>query len=115
MNIFLDDERTPSNVTWMKLTDSLKHYQVVRSYDEFVSAIKYTKYEVGVISFDHDLQDFDVDGNERTGYDCLKWLVEYCVDNNKPLPTCYFHTKNPVGKENMEAYYENAKSFLEQI
>ena len=63
------------------------------------------------ISFDHDLADvvelkeelpieqwFDLENNkEYTGMDCAKWLVNYCLDNNKPLSKYAVHSANPAG------------------
>lgn len=50
----------------------------VRSYAEFVTYI----FQNGLpdfISFDHDL------GMEESGFDCAKWLVNYCLDNEVKL------------------------------
>ena len=63
------------------------------------------------ISFDHDLGK-----NEPTGYDIAKWLVEVDMGRNKkildraafhPDFDFYVHSKNPVGKANIEAYLNN--------
>ena len=89
--LYLDDIRTvPTG------------YFLVTSYDEFVSFLK----EHGLpifISFDHDL------GEGKTGYDCAKYLVEYCLDHFKTLPDYKVHSQNPVGKENIEKLLENFK------
>lgn len=78
----------------------------VKTYKEFTQFIL----ENGLpsyISFDHDLGDFDSEGNEKTGYDCAKWLVDYCLDNNLDLPKWYVHSGNIVGKENIEFLLNN--------
>lgn len=49
-----------------------------------------------LISFDNDLGI----GNGE-GYDCAKWLVEYCMNNNVHLPEWYVHSTNPVAQENI--------------
>ncbi|MDP9961886.1 cyclic-phosphate processing receiver domain-containing protein [Chryseobacterium lathyri] len=60
-----------------------------------------------MISFDHDLADIhylkpDSDEYaEKTGYECAKWLIEYCMDHYLDLPKFYCHSMNPVGKENI--------------
>ena len=46
---------------------------------------------------------------EKTGLDCAKFLVEYCADENLPLPEYLAHSANPAGKENIEKFLENAK------
>ena len=70
------------------------------------------------ISFDHDLADTHytpeplwTDYNaskewqekqvhqEKTGYECAKWLVDYCISNNLKCPEYYCHSMNPVGKD----------------
>jgi len=91
--LFLDDERLPprddpSSIGWV----------VIRSYDKFVSTIK----ELGMpvfISFDHDL------GENKTGMDCAKWLIESDLDNTIEFPkmfSFYVHSQNPIGKSNIE-------------
>ena len=106
IGIFIDDERNPEDVTWVQYPDDITWFVVTRMND-FIFVITQSDV-VDYVSFDHDLQDFDLLGKENTGYDCLKFLVRYYMDNDKPLPTCFFHTQNPVGKENMMCYYENA-------
>ena len=65
------------------------------------------------ISFDNDLANFDSDGNEVTGYDRVKWLCDYIQDNNLDISnlTLNFHTANPVGRANMESYWNNFKNY----
>lgn len=67
----------------------------LRSYAEFVSHITQNGLPA-FISFDHDL------GLEESGFDCAKWLVEYCMDHYQKLPDFLVHSQNPVGKENIE-------------
>lgn len=112
IGIFLDDERTPVDVTWLQYDKDIV-WSIVRTKVEFDEMVKLTSLfgQTFVVSFDHDIQDFK-DGVEQTGYDCLKSLVDFCLDNGKPLPVCFFHTQNAVGKANMIAYYENAKKHL---
>ena len=112
IGIFLDDERNPEDVTWLQYDKDVV-WSVVRTKVQFDELVKLTSLlgQTFVVSFDHDIQDFK-DGVEQTGYDCLKSLVDFCLDNEKPLPVCFFHTQNPVGKSNMVSYYENAKKHL---
>lgn len=87
--LYLDDVRpTPDN------------YQRVYDYDKFVHFIE----ENGVpdfISFDHDL------GEGKTGFDCAKFLVEYCLDHDIKKINFRVHSQNPVGKENIEYLLHN--------
>lgn len=127
-NLFLDDVRNPAecvfyihnsiyvDVTWI----------IVRNYNEFVETIE-EKGLPEIISFDHDLADehyspdmyteiYDdlyKEFKEKTGYDCAKWLVNYCIDNKKDLPkTILIHSMNPVGRVNIQSYIN---SYLKSI
>lgn len=111
IGLFLDDERNPEDVTWITYPDNIEWYCLTRMND-FMFCIMESD-DVDYISFDHDLQDFDLYGGENTGYDCLKWLLNYCIDNNKNIPMCFFHSQNVVGKENMQSYYNNFIKFIE--
>ena len=120
-NLFLDDVRNPEDAFWymhLPIYNQLK-WEVVRSYDEFVKIIE----EKGLpmtLSIDHDLADFhyktmnhgdtiNYDNlTEKTGYDCAKWLVDYCVDNKLTLPKdIYIHSMNPVGRKNIQMLFIN--------
>jgi len=118
--LFLDDERKPSDVTWLELPSG--PWQIVRSYDAFAEYIS----EHGipdVISFDHDLgvenvevvaRSHDIDYNKltmKTGYHCATWLANYCLDNQVQLPTFYVHSMNPVGAQNIRVLLENFQKF----
>lgn len=106
IGLFLDDERNPEDVKWVNYPDGIEWY-IVRRMCDFMFTVLHCDFDV--ISFDHDIQDFNSMGQESTGYDCLKWLADRCIDTGKQLPNCYFHTQNPVGKNNMEQYYKQAK------
>lgn len=112
IGIFLDDERNPEDVFWIDYPEIT--WSVVRTkagFDELVQLMNVLGQEY-VVSFDHDIQEFQ-GGVETTGYDCLKSLVDFCLDTGAKLPVCFFHTQNPVGKQNMQSYYENAKKHLD--
>lgn len=128
MNIFLDDERIPKNVSWVELP--LVEWTVARNYKQFVDIIE--KHGIPkFISFDHDLADehyrasmynpdkhysnYYTDGTfkEKTGFDCAEWLVNYCIDNKLDIPPYCVHSMNPIGKENIEGLLEGYKKSLE--
>ena len=136
-HLFLDDERSPGQVTWVALPSAI--YEVVRNYDQFVNHI--SQHGVPVfVTFDHDLADAhyqhmlrdcqqnstgqllfgvaaqvsDYDyGREKTGYDCAKWLVDYCADNGIKFPEYTVHSMNPIGGKRIKDYVENAKKHLD--
>ena len=121
-NLFLDDERFPHNVTWVEGFIPWDLYEIVRNYGEFVAMIE----SFGVprfVSFDHDLGDEHYAamvreckgeqnvsyGNEKTGLDCAKWLVEYCNARDIPFPAFNVHSMNPVGKIRILGYIDSAR------
>lgn len=118
--IFLDDERMPWDVTWHPIRRDY-HYNIIRSYKEFIGhiiAFGLPEY----ISFDHDLADQHYGHglnndeipydrySEKTGYDCAKWLVNFCIDRGLKFPDYDVHSMNPVGRTNIIEYVSNAKA-----
>lgn len=114
--LFLDDIRYPIEAHHYTKQDIFlrSDWHIVRNYEQFVNRIL-EKGLPEMISFDHDLADehyFKKDSQEyfeRTGYDCAKWLIEYCMDNYLDLPEFYSHSMNPVGKENILSLLKNFK------
>lgn len=118
-NLFIDDIRVPSTV----LTYLDNHiyndwdWEIVRSYDEMVEIIT-DRGLPSFVSFDHDLADITYDSETQTesfsyhethGLDCVKWIVEYCIDNKCDFPEYAVHSQNPVGADNIHGY---VNSFL---
>lgn len=110
IGLFLDDERVPQDVTWIGYPDDIEWYSFNRMSD-FLFAVFNMEGEY-ILSFDHDLAEFDLSGNENTGYVALKAVIDYCMNSGLPIPVCYFHTQNPIGRGNMKYYYENALRVL---
>lgn len=115
-NLFLDDVRLPNDAfQYTQQTIFLNHnWEVVINYNEFTNWI--TRYGLPrFISFDHDLADFDeLNENqdaEKTGYDCAKWLIDYCLDNNLKCPNFYCHSMNPVGRDKINSILEQFKNY----
>ena len=46
---------------------------------------------------------------EKTGYSCAKWLIDFCIDKDLPLPEYFCHSLNPGGKENILSILKNYK------
>lgn len=129
-NLFLDDVRIPQDVLEYSNNNAyrIESWVVVRSYDEFVDYILKNGMP-NLVSFDHDLADqyhrpsmYDSDGQyvkfhlmdeyrEKTGYDCAKWLVERCMDNEVKLPKYLVHSMNPVGNKNIQSILDNYSKF----
>ena len=119
--LFLDDIRMPVEAKNLVPVQFNKLYweddwHIVRSYKEFTNWISFHGIP-DLISFDHDLADFQQFSPEqlsveKTGLDCAKWLVDYCLDNDLSLPDYIVHSANPVGKKNIEGYLSNATKHL---
>lgn len=110
--IWLDDKRNPFKDNWIVDYSPIGvdcEIIWVKNYREFVREID----ENGVpdaICFDHDLSDIHINKStykEKTGYDCAKYLVDYCMDNNLKLPLYSVQSSNPAGKENIIKYLSN--------
>lgn len=128
-NLFLDDERQPWNVTWVKIP--LVCWQIIRNYNDFVGYIQ--RYGLPEnISFDHDLAECHYPiintevGNNfkkgiidykkmdgKTGYDAAKWLCNYCDEKKLKFPNYTVHSMNHIGADNIEHYIENWKKHCE--
>jgi hypothetical protein len=134
--LFLDDIRQVRDACYYVINPKIyweeEDWDIVRNYDEFIKYIE----ENGLpdlISFDHDLADehyndlfsdknwFKDNDNielvydeykEKTGLECAKWLVDFCLDNNKKLPDYIVHSANPIGKKNIESFLNNARKML---
>lgn len=120
--LWLDDTRNPLENNWLVFSPIEQPFEViwVKNYNQFCAEIIQNGLP-DAICFDHDLSDFQAmksgypelmeevewTENEKTGMDCAKWLVEYCIDNNKPLPLYNIQSANPVGKQNIDNYLKN--------
>ena len=122
-NLFLDDMRNPRDCfSYIKRPVYLMDdWVVVRNYEEFVKKVTDDGMPV-VVSFDHDLADFHygvqdhIDQDyydlceERTGYHCAQWLINYCMDNNEELPlVILIHSMNGVGARNIQSLFTTYK------
>jgi hypothetical protein len=114
VRVYLDDIRTPVEDDWM----------ICRDYDEFVNKVSEIGLEnIYMISLDHDLGEtaireyfknvtknyiLDYENiEEKTGYDCAKWLVEQSIDRDIDLPLILTHSANPIGSANIMGYINN--------
>lgn len=128
--LFLDDYRIPLDcIPYMHTRIGKKNpvylekdWVIAKSYAQFVGIIN-KKGLPTIVSFDHDLSDAHYSGElsskmdweeyyaycdrEMTGYDCAKWLSDYCIQHNKPLPEFYVHSMNLVGAENILSFLNN--------
>lgn len=125
--LWLDDVRDPYEHDWLIFSPILPPFDVfwARSYEDFVKFITRNGLP-DAICFDHDLGG-DVQREKvskgmskrqarlerqgtKTGMDCAKWLVEYCLDKKMPLPRYNIQSANPAGKANIDGLLQ---SFLQ--
>lgn len=125
--LWLDDIRDPNTGDWLnqyapEFTSSGGEVIWVKNYNQFTDWIK-TNGLPHMIAFDHDLgedvaRDRVSNGMSKrqarikkretmSGFDCAKWLVEYCMDNQIELPHWTVQSANPVGKENINKLLNN--------
>lgn len=128
--LWLDDYRNPFDIEtdWLIFSPIGRDVNVnwVKSYYEFCEWIKINGLP-DAICFDHDLGKLietellkngyskkearKMNGQEKNGYDCAKFLVEYCLDNNLKIPSYSMQSGNPVGRENISCLLENYNAF----
>jgi hypothetical protein len=132
-NLFLDDVRMPKDTfDYMKLPIYISvDWSIVRNYYAF-KAIVEGKGIPEIVSFDHDLADEHYDPkivggesyeqiydmfDEKTGYHCAKWLIDYCIGINEKLPTeIFIHSMNPAGSMNIKSLFDTySKVFGERV
>lgn len=130
--LWLDDIRNPFENNWLTFSPITKPFEViwVKSYSEFCSWI-ISNGLPDAICFDHDLgldevhekktmsksalKKFRKTSEYKTGHDCAKWLIEYCLDNNLQLPQWNIQSSNPVGKDNinglLQSFMKNFRNY----
>lgn len=108
--IWLDDRRNPFSYDWYPVIQKNTHdfkgepaVMWIKTYEKFcdwMSKVMDDPVELfpALVCFDHDL------GEEKTGLDCAKVLVETCMKYNMPLPKFECHSSNPDGRENILSY-----------
>ena len=110
MKLYLDDIRNPhksgyNDSDWIVCRNDKTFKDMFTSFGSIITHI----------SFDHDIDSYNENGAEVTGYDVLKWSCDYILHNDSDISnlTLKFHTANVVGKENMMCYWANFKENYE--
>ena len=141
-NLFLDDFRAPADCMYYhnkympqnKAIYAVLEWVVAKNYEDFVSIVE-SRFEKGefpvVVSFDHDLADehyapHEYHDNyekfeslrpftEKTGNECAKWLVQFCIDRDLELPDSYVHSMNPNGTERIKQSLNDYQKYKERF
>jgi hypothetical protein len=129
--LWLHDLRNPFEGKWIEefAPEYLNSGSIiwVLNYEEFIEWIRKNGLPQK-ICFDHDLGEDvaiklvskginkkkarEVKKLAKSGYDCAKWLVDYCIDYDLQIPDWNIQSANPVGKENINGLLINAKKHL---
>lgn len=110
--IFLDDIRNPNDVkVYLPEKEQIKYlcreWVIVRSFSEFKTYIENNEIP-DFISLDHDLGCNEYGEEYPSGYHACKWLAHYLRKKESfGLPIVLCHSQNPIGKENIEYYWNN--------
>lgn len=109
--LWVDDARNPFEDDWLNFSPIGRSCKVIwaQSYQE---AINYLEKEwPDAICLDHDL------GEEKSGYDIAKFIVEKCTNEERNLPKFASQSANPVGRENILSLLKNYNRhrLIEQI
>ena len=71
--------------------------------------VLYQKYNrIDEVWFDHDLGPVEC----GTGYECAKYLVDFCINHDMSLPEYHIQSANPVGNANIDSCL---KSYLKSL
>ena len=125
--LWLDDLRDPLRDThWVEDFSPITPDAViwVKTVERFASYIN-TYGLPDAICFDHDLGEDEAKENvtngmnkkaarakkklAKSGMDAAKWLIDFCIDNDKDLPLWNIQSANPVGKENINGILTSYK------
>jgi hypothetical protein len=107
--LWLDDLREPNKYFINKynpIGGDINELDIiwVKTEEEFKAYIQNNGLPVG-ICFDHDL------GPGGSGYECAKFLVEYCLGHNLDIPVYDIQSMNPVGKQAIDNLLTNYHRF----
>jgi hypothetical protein len=123
IKLFLDDYRDPKHcvfymyrVMGADVTIYSEEWSTVRNYEEFVKFVTENAGNLSHVSFDHDLADThystpqlewaaNINGKEKTGYECALWFKDLYQELNLPLPTIFVHSMNPAGAERIKKVF----------
>jgi hypothetical protein len=121
--LLLDDVRSLEDVkAYTQFPSYLDNvaWTIVKSYNEFIEIIL----KLGLpeyITFDMDLADEHYDKRtwlkenpnykEKDGIECVKFLINFCLDKKLKFPKCQIHSMNPVKKERAANLIENFIKF----
>lgn len=110
--LWLDDIRDPRRSPWASMLNrvapSAETITWVKNYAAFVEYIE-TKGLPDLVCFDNDLAEM------MEGYDCAKYLVNYCVEREIHTPRFICQSANQPAVENITALINNYNKFISAL
>lgn len=105
--LWLDDARNPFEYDWLNFSPIGRSCVVfwAKNFQEAIDFLKETWPDA--VCLDHDL------GEEKSGYDVAKYIVNECIYKGKKLPLFASQSANPVGRENILSLLNGYKEFIE--
>lgn len=99
-NLLIDDNRTPA---YIQSTYGLEVHRHAMNFSEGIAELK--NGNVSILFLDHDLSSYDSEGEELTGTDIMRFLLE----NTEYLPEeIIVVSANPVGAKRMREMAKEA-------
>lgn len=109
--LWLDDRLNPNDprMDWLAYSPVGREVEVIwiKNFYEFRNWIELNGLPDG-ICFDHDLGSRDYDG-----YDCAKWLVNYCRNKKLQLPLWASQSPNPEQKVRINRFLKKYDKSIE--
>ena len=113
-NLFLDGTRSPENVDWIQFPVQ-GPWIIVRNILDF--KLRITSFGLpDFVTFSHNLSPehsainwskFTIPDylnlENKTGYDCACWLIDYCVMYDLDFPAYTVHSQNTIGGEHIHS------------
>jgi len=108
-----------------------KKNEYINTFFSITNASKYLKLSIGNISkcinaerktaggfilkYDNDdIIELLNTNEEKNGFDCAKFLVDYCMTHDLDIPPYGIQSANPVGKKNIDMYLKNYIKFRKE-
>lgn len=116
--LFLDDERIPSDVFWLKYYRNI-NWKIVRNINDFRREISTNQYLA--VSFDHDLGPYEkIDMGDytrfATGVDAIRAMIGFILDGIVTKPRqIYYHSQNQVGLDNMKKLWDSFEEYSTRL
>ena len=103
--LWVDDTRNPFEDDWLNFSPIGRNCKVywAQSYKEAINYLEKTWPDA--ICLDHDL------GEEKSGYDIAKYIVDRCINDNLKLPLFANQSANPIGRNNILSLFQNFNKF----